>query len=87
MENNQQGQEGEQEFQGGQEQEQQIELHQEELPPSLGAGGRSETINSHTGKLSYKLSQLSSYQLAHSIREPERHPAPQHLQLHRGGGG
>lgn len=48
MENIQQGQEGEQEFQGGQEQEQQIELHQEELPPSLGAGGRSETINSHT---------------------------------------
>ena len=40
-------QQGSAEFQGGQAGEERIELH-EELPPTLGAGGRSETINSHT---------------------------------------
>ena len=44
-------QQGSTEFHAGQAREEQpgarIELH-EELPPTLGAGGRSETINSHT---------------------------------------
>jgi len=47
MENIQQGSAEFQAGQAGEEQPRQVELH-EELPPSLGAGGRSETINSHT---------------------------------------
>jgi len=47
MENIQQGSAEFQAGQAGEEQPRQVELH-EELPPSLGASGRSETINSHT---------------------------------------